>query len=554
MKHLIFCFFIILFFLGCITHKNVFEKSNLTTINNYKVKKNAFTEIEAQNWYVKDILIDTIPGISLEGINNKILKSLNSYKTVVAVIDTHVDFKHPKFKNVFWVNENEIPNNKIDDDNNGYVDDVNGWNFISNSLGESIRYSNLESIRIIRKYGDDFEKKDSMDISESKMPTYLMYLQAKNSYESKLKSGLDTKEYGDFLYNTYPESKASLKKIFPNEDYTIAQLDSLYDLHKDSDKELAGLIYYMADFKKYNLTKKWVDDYKERADKRLETTLNIEFQERNLIGDNPNDLDDKIYGSNQIDGTSNGFAHSTKVIGVISDEKNSNGKIQIMPLCISSLGDEHDKDIALAIYYAVNNGAKIINLSLGKDFSLYKKWVFESFKYAEKHNVLIVSSAGNSNYNLNEINNYYPNDNFNNEKEVSDNFLLVGASTSIANENLFAGYSNYGNIDVDIFAPGDKIYTTIPNAKYDYDSGTSLAAALTSKVAALIFSHYPNLTASQVKHIIMDSGVEYTFPVKTPTREDKDKMTPFNELSKSGKIVNAYNALIMADSISKKKN
>jgi subtilisin family serine protease len=223
-----------------------------------------------------------------------------------------------------------------------------------------------------------------------------------------------------------------------------------------------------------------------------------------------------------------------------------------MPLAIAPYGDTHDKDIALAIRYAVDNGAKVINMSFGKFDSLYKDWVFEAFRYAEKHDVLIVSSAGNYRYDLTEVNNYYPNDNVDNGKEESDNFLLIGGSSYYANETLKHNNSNFGNIDVDIFAPAVDIYTTLPNNEYTTDTGTSLAAALTSKVAALIFSHYPKLTASQVKHIIIDSGVEYTFPVKTPTREDKDKTTPFSELSKSGKVVNAYNALIMADSISRK--
>jgi subtilisin family serine protease len=193
-------------------------------------------------------------------------------------------------------------------------------------------------------------------------------------------------------------------------------------------------------------------------------------------------------------------------------------------------------------------------MSFGKFYSLYPNWVFDALKYAEKHNVLVISSSGNYRQDLNKFNDYFPNDNINNGSEVSDNFIKVAASTYHSNENMFASFTNYGNIDVDIFAPGIGIYTTSASKdKYiSNEQGSSYSSALTSGVAALLYSYYPNLTASQIKHIIMDSGVEYTFPVKVPIKDSKkDSLIEFNQLSKSGKIVNAYNALIMADSISK---
>jgi cell wall-associated protease len=204
------------------------------------------------------------------------------------------------------------------------------------------------------------------------------------------------------------------------------------------------------------------------------------------------------------------------------------------------------------IKYAVDNGAKVINMSFGKEFSMYPEWVHKAFKYAEKHNVLIVSSCGNDGKKLDNDFQKYPNDNiFKGKKEVSDNFLFVGASTINLNKELKASYSNYSNKYVDLFAHGNDIYTALPNNKHNFNGGTSLASAITSRVAALLFSYYPNLTASQVKHILMDSGLEYDIEVSTPTKDDKNKMTAFNQLSKSGKVLNAYNAFIMADSISR---
>jgi len=229
-----------------------------------------------------------------------------------------------------------------------------------------------------------------------------------------------------------------------------------------------------------------------------------------------------------------------------------------MPLCISSYGDENDKDISLAIKYAVKNGASVINISSGKKFSLREKWVIDALEYANSNNVLVTTSAGNDYTNLDNPKNYnYPNDTDENGVEIVDNLIKVGASTRFLSDSIFNYASNYGKKEVDVFAPGHDIFTSSSqnkNQKYKFVSGTSFARPVVSGIAALIFSYYPSITASEVKRIIMDSGVEYTFPVKTPTKEDKNRTTPFNELSKSGKIVNAYNALIMADSISKISN
>ncbi len=224
---------------------------------------------------------------------------------------------------------------------------------------------------------------------------------------------------------------------------------------------------------------------------------------------------------------------------------------KIMPLNISYSGDEHDKDIAMAIYYAVDNGAKVINMSFGKEFSLHKKWVSDAYKYAESNNVLIVHCAGNDSFNVDE-NPYYPNDvDYENPHEVVDNFINVGATTAKADSTLVASFSNYGKKNVDLFAPGDKIYTTTAGNGYAYDSGTSLAAPMVSATAALIWSYYPKLTAKEVKQIILESGTAYDMDVLIPGGEGKK--AKFSELSKSGKVLNVYNAMQLAEKVSKKK-
>lgn len=505
--------------------------------------------VSMKNWYKKDIIFDTIPGISLDRVFNNFSSRNKSTEVIVAVIDTEIDINHKDFKNKIWINKNEVPDNKIDDDNNGYVDDLNGWNFIGNLNNENIIYANLECVRIIQDFKKQLKYSDSMTLI--KTDKYKIYLEAEKYYKKVLKTAEEDKEYAEFLFNGYPKAKASLKNIFPKENYTTKELDSIYKSNKIKNKSLANDAYFLSDFIKYNLSEDWIKNYKKNADNKVTKTLNLQYYDRNNIDENSDNLGFIKYGNPFINKNIEEFYHGTLIAGLIPVTKES--KIKIMPLAISSNGEEHDKDIALAIRYAVDNGAKVINMSFGKTFSLNKKWVFEALKYADKHNVLVVSSAGNSNLNLNIENNYYPNDNHNNEKEVSSNFLLVGSTSHKLDKSFKSYFSNYGENDVDIFAPGENIYTTLPKNKYKNDSGTSLASAITSSVAAMVFSYYPNLEASQVKGILMSSGLEYTFEVFTPTKEDKNKTTPFNKLSKSGKVLNAYNALIMADSMSKGK-
>ncbi|PQJ79688.1 S8 family serine peptidase [Polaribacter porphyrae] len=515
-------------------------------------------EVESKIWFTKDVLLDSIPGISLNRAYDSLLSNIKVKKEIiVAVLDTEIDINHEDLEGKFWVNLDEIPNNGIDDDNNGYIDDLNGWNFIGNSKGKNIIYSSLECVRIIQLFSEKFADKKQDEIAESQKKEFQTYQDAIKYYNQKLKVIQADKEYADFLYNGYPAAKKALKHIFPKENYNTKSLDSLYNLYKIENKKLANHAYFLSDFIKYDLSEEWINNYRKGVINKIDKTYNLDYFDRLDIDSFPNNINFKSYGNKHISNNINEFYHGTLIAGLIAAKRENNigidgisENIKIMPIAISSNGEENDKDIALAIKYATDNGAKVINMSFGKNFSLHKEWVFEAIKYAEKNDVLIVSSAGNSSYNLNEFNNYFPIDNISNNEEISDNFLLVGSSSSSLNKELMSYYSNYGNIDVDLFAPGQKIYTTMPKNKYKFDSGTSLSSAITSGVAALIYSYYPELKASQVKKILMDSGLEFSIEVKTPTKENKNNTTPFNKLSKSGKILNAYNALIMADSIS----
>jgi subtilisin family serine protease len=224
--------------------------------------------------------------------------------------------------------------------------------------------------------------------------------------------------------------------------------------------------------------------------------------------------------------------------------------VEIMSIRAVPNGDEYDKDIALGIRYAVDNGAGIINASFGKSFSPYAEWVYDAIKYAASKDVLIVHAAGNDGKDLDLPENAnYPNDQVANGPEIADNVITVGALDSKYGSEMVASYSNYGAINVDVLAPGSDIYSTNPENKYEFHNGTSFAAPGVSGVAALIRSQYPKLTAPQVKKILMDSGQTTTTAVILSG--DNSSSLPFNKVTRSGKMVNAFNALIMADKMSK---
>jgi cell wall-associated protease len=526
------------------------DKSPIKSEAFFDTISTAKTPEQLKNWQLKDIQLDSLPGVSLERAYSELLKDKEGEEVIVALLDDHIDLNHENLKDQIWVNRDEIPNNGLDDDGNGYVDDVNGWNFTGNAKGEQVIYMNNEVIRILR-YVNSIAKTEVLEMSkDSYLKSDSLIVKINQEYEKEADLAKRKQDYGAFLIKGYKEARKALRKYFPDENYTIEKLDEI----KTSDSMLGRHIYYMKDYIKYELSEEWIADYKKEADSLKEKVWNLDYNERTaIIGDNPDDVTDIYYGNNQVGTHLEYFKHSTQVASVIaakgadsSGVKGISNNIKIMPVCVSTEGNEHDKDIAVGIKYAVDNGAKVINISLGKMFSLHSDWVFDAFKYAEEHGVLIVSSAGNSNFDLNTENDYFFNDNIDNGKEVSSNFLLVGSSTHKVNEQLKSSFSNYDSIDVDLFAPGDSIYVAYPDNKYLFNSGTSLASAITSGVAALIFSYYPHLNANDVKQILMQSGVAYNLKVNIAARDEEPKLVPFSQISKTGRVLNAYNAILLA--------
>ncbi len=520
-------------------------------IVNYKEKE--LSNESLKSWQHKDIVSDTIPGISLDKAYHEILANKKGNEVVIAILDTEIDINHEDLKDQIWKNPKEIPNNHIDDDTNGYVDDIHGWNFLGNTKGENIIYANNEYVRLIRAYRNKFD----VELKDTLAANYQEYKRALDTYRSELIVAQEDLNFVRDVVDKYYIAKDKLKNHFPDQKFTIDMLKEIIEAKNDL-SPFAETIFKM---KKYKYTE---SDMKEKivsAQVVVENNLNLDFNERKILNEDSEDILNIDYGNNIVSGNTDKFYHGTEVAGVVVATRNNyigiNGvsnDSKIMTVCISPNGNEHDKDIATGIKYAVDNGAKVINMSFGKSFSLHNEWVLDAMKYADKKDVLIVSSAGNSSFNLDINNYYYPNDNENNGDEISQNFILVGATTNSINKSLLAYFSNYGKTDVDIFAPGHEIYTTYPDNQYRFDSGTSLSAALVTGIAALIRSYYPNITAPEVKDILMKSGTSYHIDVEIKQEDGTKKMVPFSELSKSGKIVDAYNALLMAEQISKSKN
>jgi subtilisin family serine protease len=545
----------------------------ISNTNTASLSNKSETLNELQTWYRKDYTLNKIPGISLDkwyALNKKQPKIKN---IVVAVIDTQIDLKHEDLQGQIWTNPNEIANNGIDDDNNGYVDDTNGWNFTGTTNGGYVVWGNFEYVRLLRDWGLIFKDKMDNQINAQDLPKYKEYKRALKIYQdesSYYKNWLKSSKYSVALF---PTVKDSLKHYFPREDYNYQQLDSLYNLYKindknfrqrreDDDRDIGAMIGFMK--LRFDDGEQTIEKMKEteaQLDSIVNKNVNVNFDERIAIGDNPTALE-KGYGNNNVSITKPGYRsiqdHCTKVSGIIAaNRENTIGikgivqQVKIMPLNISFSGDEHDKDIAMAVRYAVDNGAKVINMSFGKEFSLHKEWVFEAFKYAEEHNVLLIHCSGNNSFNADE-NPYYPSDvAYDGSKEVCGNFINVGSISSRLDSTFVSTFSNYGKQNVDLFAPGEEIYTTTSGNSYISDSGTSLAGPMVSGTAALIWSYYPKLTVQEVKQIILDSGTAYDIEVIVPGT--KDKKVPFSELSKSGKVLNVYNAMQLAGKVSKRK-
>ena len=375
---------ILLFTSICLCLFNCKQELNFSPISsiNDTIPQRQLSEEELKFWHFRDIILDTIPGISLNRTYDNLLTIKDvKEKIVVAIIDGEIDINHTDLKSKIWINKDEIPNNNIDDDNNGYIDDIHGWNFLGNAKGEKNKFVNFEITRYLKKLKPYFENKDTLNLNSNDKDLYDLYGQINNRYNDRMNYFLAEKQNYDLLFTLYFNAKKKLDKYFINKPFNVKDLDSLSKLGlKDvSESDFEILINCLAN----GVDDNYVINEKEHATNIIEKVLSLSFNDRITQGDNPEDIKDIDYGNNSVNGHIEYMSHGTKMAGIISGI-NQNNEIEIMSLPISAYGDEHDKDIALAIRYSVDNGAKVINMSFSKEYSINKEWVFDAFKYAEK--------------------------------------------------------------------------------------------------------------------------------------------------------------------------
>ncbi len=497
----------------------------------FVAKKSALTESQRKRWSHLDMGKDSIPGMSVDRVYAELLKGRKGKKVIVGVVDSGVDIDHEDLKSVVWTNKKEIAGNGIDDDKNGYIDDIHGWNFLGDAGKE-----NLEMTRILKKADDGSAE----------------YKAAKEEYEKLLAENNQGKQQVDFLFN----ANKTLEEFLKKDSYTLQDLEGIQST--DSGiircKQIMMRVIGQAG---PNFMEE-LNGYKDQVYDMLNYNLNKDFDGRKVVGDNPEDIKDRKYGNNIVYGPDKKEAlHGTHVAGIIAQTRNNNlggdgiaTNVEIMAVRCVPNGDEYDKDIALGIRYAVDNGAKVINGSFGKNYSPHKQWVYDAIKYAESKDVLFVHAAGNDAKDI-DIEPNFPNDSDDKKIEFASNVITVGALNYEYGEKVIADFSNYGKLNVDVYSPGVQIYATTPNNEYKYEQGTSMAAPNVAGVAALIRSYFPNLSAKEVKNILMNSGT--SIPENVVVGDNPDDKRPFDSLSKSSKIVNAYSAFKLAEKMSAKK-
>lgn len=505
-------------------------------------------------WYLRD-RTDKTAGISADRTYRELLKDRKPTPVVVAVIDGGIDTTHEDLRRVLWTNPKEIAGNGRDDDKNGYVDDVHGWNFIGGKDGRNVSYETAEVTRLYVKLKPKYEGKtgaalDRASLKPEEQKEYDLYVKTKAEVE-KNRAQYQAQYQGiNQFYTQLTTAIDNLKKGLNVTKLDTATLRQAIDTTRNSalKRPATGVLRVMTQQGAgdtdalISVFEKGLEQYKSRA----EYNYNPDFDSRAIVGDNPNDLTERSYGNADIAGPR--ADHGTHVAGIIgADRTNSLGvmgvadAVQIMGVRAVPDGDERDKDVANAIRYAVDNGAQIINMSFGKDYSPERKVVEEAERYALSKGVLLIHAAGNDGKDIDTAANY-PAPRFMDGTEIA-NVITVGASAEPNTTDLVASFSNYGKQNVDVFAPGKDIYSTVPGSKYEPNSGTSMASPVVAGVAAVLKSYFPKLTYADIKRIILQSAT----PVQTKVRRPESGETvAFANLSKTGGIVNLYEAVKLA--------
>jgi subtilisin family serine protease len=525
-----------------------FKKQRLLTPS-IKMKKNSvlialcffvmLKNYAQNNWQHKDLQQDQVFGISTDKAYKELLQGKKSKTIIVAIIDSGIDIVHEDLQSVLWINNKETAGNNKDDDHNGYADDIHGWNYLGSEKG-NVGFENLELTRLVRQGQKHFGDLKTLPKDTTGLAQYKIL-------KEKLRIQLATANRG-LAGQLYVEAVVdSMLTIMGTENPTLAQLKAFDPETLNQMGMRSRFVHEMPadqDFLTYR--QKTITNAVNHFKDQVEYQLNLDFDPRYIIGDDYNNVTQKNYGNNDV--TALNVTHGTHVGGIVGAIRN-NGKgldgvadnVLLMAVRVVPDGDERDKDVANAIRYATDNGAKVINMSFGKPYSPNKKVVDDAIQYAISKDVVLVHAAGNDALNVDVEPSFYPNGIDLKKSGKPNSWIEVGASGSKDNENLVAPFSNYGKNTVDVFAPGVQIYSTIPGSKYDFFDGTSMASPVVAGLAALIRSYYPNLTAVQIKEIIIKSVTKVTHPVRV-----QGKLGVLSDFCRTGGVVNAYEALKLA--------
>ena len=496
-----------------------------------------------ENWYNLDPETNLVQGVSTEK-TYQILSNRQGEKIVVAVIDSGVDIDHEDLRDNVWVNTDEIAGNGKDDDQNGYVDDVHGWNFIGGADGSHVNYDTYE---LTREYAALKNKYEGVDLEELPKKEREYFQKIEQEYTQKAAEADQEFQAFSYFHKNYTRSAKLIEAYLDVDSLTAEEVGRL-----ESSDEIVLMAQSFLEYAMDNgLDGSMLEEGIEHYQQAMEYGYNLEYNPRTIVGDHYDDVSERYYGNSDVTGPDS--RHGTHVAGIIAANRNNDlgikgiaDHVEIMAIRAVPNGDERDKDVANAIYYAVDNGANIINMSFGKSFSPHKEVVDEAVRYAEEKGVLIIHAAGNSSENIDETDNF-PSRQYQGDKKFANNWIEVGASSWKGEGDFVANFSNYGKHSVDVFAPGVDVFSTTPNQGYESLSGTSMAAPVTAGVAALLMSYYPGLNAAQIKEIILTSAVKLDdLKVNCPGKEGKQ--VNFSSLSSTGGVVNAFEAVKLAES------
>ncbi|MBZ0247206.1 MAG: S8 family peptidase [Cyclobacteriaceae bacterium] len=510
----------------------------------------------SKDWFLKDPVADRVQGISAEKAYQTLLKNQPSRTIIVAVVDSGVDIDHEDLRNVIWTNEGEIPDNGIDDDINGYIDDVHGWNFIGGKDG-NVNQDTDEFTRAYVKLKKQFEGVDEKKISKKEKPAYEEYIKAKQKFEKLVAENTEQYELYNNLYQNVSLSVDTLKVLLMTDSLTQDLVQSFESSEPNLLFAKGFVLNIFRNIGTENSIEEFVSELKEAAEhfqQIVEYGYNEDFDPRSIVGDNYNDPYEKGYGNNDVKGPD--AMHGTHVAGIIAADRNNDigikgiaDNVRIMSVRTVPNGDERDKDVANAILYAVDNGAHIINMSFGKSTSPRKEVVDKAVKYAVQKGVLLIHAAGNESDDI-DVEKNYPT-RFYLDGSEAKNWLEVGASSWGADKDFVGSFSNYGKKSVDLFAPGVEIYSTVPDNKYKDLNGTSMASPVTAGVAAVIMSYFPEFTALEVKEIIRQSTRKFdNLKINMPGSKGEIE---FSQMSSTGGLINLYEAVNLAQELKVKK-